>query len=61
MCVRQKERRDISFLSFLLPERSRGSKESAFAFIRADGSVVTWGDQWEGGDCSDVQDQGFKV
>ena len=30
---------------------------SAFAAIRDDGSIVAWGDQGDGGDCSAVADQ----
>jgi hypothetical protein len=33
------------------------SNDSAFAALRADGSVVTWGSSWSGGDSSEVSSQ----
>ena len=33
------------------------NSSKAFAVLKADGSVVSWGDSWWGGDCSKVQDQ----
>ena len=33
------------------------SNTNAFAVVKADGSVVTWGDERAGGDSRDVQDQ----
>eukprot|EP00929_Paragymnodinium_shiwhaense_P053292 TRINITY_DN26671_c0_g1_i2.p1 TRINITY_DN26671_c0_g1~~TRINITY_DN26671_c0_g1_i2.p1 ORF type:complete len:701 (+),score=115.86 TRINITY_DN26671_c0_g1_i2:119-2104(+) len=31
--------------------------DAAFAAVRADGTVVTWGNPWAGGDCSSVREQ----
>eukprot|EP00439_Symbiodinium_sp_Y106_P044612 s1093_g5.t1 len=40
-----------------LPSDQLASTTGAFALLRADGSVVTWGDDDLGGDCSGVRDQ----
>ena len=38
-------------------QQIQAAREGAFAAILADGSVVTWGDEYAGGDSSDVRDQ----
>ena len=37
------------------------ASQRVFAVILGDGSVVTWGDAWDGGDSSAVQDKLKKV
>ena len=39
--------------------RSVQASIGAFAALRADGSVVVWGQRGPGGDCTHVQDSGF--
>ncbi|CAE7895960.1 HERC2, partial [Symbiodinium microadriaticum] len=37
--------------------RSVRASATAFAALRLDGRVVSWGDAGHGGDCSEVEDQ----